>query len=155
MVEMGAVTVMIKQKLLECYMPTGSSPYFPPPPTFYRFESTMINFDYNLNKAEVRLRCLKFSALRETPCGWWIDDGSLRSWGGDGSISERWVSKKGRKRYAYPTEREALEGYVARKRRQITILSHQQSHAEAGLEEAENRLMEFKAEDIFGEKKAE
>jgi hypothetical protein len=53
-----------------------------------------------------------FMVVKETPCGYWIEVN-------EGS---RWVSATGKKRYAYPTVEEAIEGWRARKQRQISIL---------------------------------
>jgi len=50
---------------------------------------------------------MEFRVLRETPCGFWI---ALDTWGDQ----EKWVSKTGRKRYAYPTEELAKESFIAR-----------------------------------------
>ncbi len=36
-----------------------------------------------------------------------------------------WVSKTSRKRFAYPTQMEAIESFIARKQRQIKILTKQ------------------------------
>jgi hypothetical protein len=74
----------------------------------------------------VRVEGRKFRVIKETPCGYWIklfdcfDD-------------KKWVSKGGKKRYAYPTEEEALTSFKARKRRQIQILENQLTRARAAL----------------------
>lgn len=53
-----------------------------------------------------------YMVVKETPCGYWIElhEGS------------RWVSATGKKRYAYPSIAEAIEGWQARKGRQLSIL---------------------------------
>lgn len=51
--------------------------------------------------------------LKETPKGYWIRDRVY--W-------KRWVSKDGRKRYAYPTKAEALNNFKLRKEKQQGIL---------------------------------
>lgn len=80
---------------------------------FYRFQD---GFYYD--NATATVDRIEFDLVRETPCGYWIQ--SLRGWG-----EERWVSKTARKRYAYPSEKEALTSYIQRKRRQIGLLAHQ------------------------------
>ena len=51
--------------------------------------------------------------LKETPKGFWIRDHVY--W-------KKWVSKDGRKRYAYPTKAEALNNFKFRKEKQRKIL---------------------------------
>lgn len=51
--------------------------------------------------------------IKETPKGYWIRDHIY--W-------KRWVSKDGRKRYAYPTKAEALNNFKLRKEKQQKIL---------------------------------
>lgn len=58
-----------------------------------------------------------------TPCGAQIDVFGRR----------RFVLLNGLKRYACPTEAEALESFRARKRRQIGILKHRLAEAETAL----------------------
>lgn len=53
-----------------------------------------------------------FMVVKETPCGYWIE----------GFEGGRWVSATGKKRFAYPTVEEAIEGWRARKDRHISIL---------------------------------
>lgn len=57
----------------------------------------------------------KFKVIKETRCGYWIKLFSMFD-------DKKWVSKGGKKRYAYPTEEEALTSFIARKKRQIKIL---------------------------------
>ena len=61
-----------------------------------------------------------FKVLRETPQGFWTDTG-------------QWVSKTSRKRLAYPSKEEAWKAFIARKRRQITILEHRLKRARAAV----------------------
>lgn len=65
--------------------------------------------------------------LRETKCGYWIVDHDKYPTG------EKWVSKTGRKRYAYPTAKEAMVNYIARKNRQIKYLNRMLALANKGL----------------------
>lgn len=83
-----------------------------------------------------------FYLVRKTPKGYWISaDRNYK----EGSIGfkwhrKRWVSKTTRKRYAYPTKEQAMEGFVARKRRQVTILTAQLERAKVAWAEGSNRL---------------
>jgi hypothetical protein len=64
-----------------------------------------------------------FPVLKETAAGVWLDVYGQR----------RFVRADAMKRFACPTEQEALESYHARKRRQVRILRAQLASAEAAL----------------------
>lgn len=82
----------------------------------------------------------RFMVLKRTPKGAWISRWPWRSyWPQDG---KRFVLATGRKRYAMPTEAEALESYIQRKRRHISILTGQLSDAKEGLERAKSLQQE-------------
>lgn len=69
------------------------------------------------------LRCESFNVIRHTPCGVVVND-----WG-----NERFVRNDSRKRFAHETKEAALASYIARKNRQIRILSCQLEAAKNGL----------------------
>ncbi len=81
-----------------------------PLPTHYRYEDGDFyeNPEFGTVKNPPLLR--RFYAVRETPCGYWIRMMNGR---------ERWVSKTSRKRYAYPSLKEAAQSYLQRKRHQV------------------------------------
>jgi hypothetical protein len=83
-------------------------------------------------KLELSLR--EFNVLRKTPKGKWIDLG----WG-----DERFVLDKGRKRFAWETERDALNSFIIRKQRQIGYLKAQIERAEIGLKKGEGMMEEL------------
>lgn len=89
------------------------------PEYLYRFDDTS-----TLMGIQVKKR--KFRVIKETPCGYWI---SLF----ESFDDKKWVSKVAKKRYAYPTDIEALTSFKARKRRQIEILQAQINQAKAAL----------------------
>jgi hypothetical protein len=74
-----------------------------------------------------------FCVAKETPCGVWLDVYCVR----------RFVLRESRKRFACPTEAEALESYVARKQSQVKILKSQLELAERRLSEAKNGHVGF------------
>lgn len=82
---------------------------------FYRYEEILYYGD------GCKLIIRTFDLIEETPCGYWIgkniDDEFLLY-----HEKKRWVSKTSRKRFAYPTKKEALDNFIARKHRQIAIL---------------------------------
>lgn len=104
---------------------------------FYRFNEICNGYsNWRLNKET-------FYLLRETPKGYWI----ARKGYTLGKCSFKptwesaiWVSKTASKRYAYPTEEEALSGFFYRKNRQVKILKSQLSKAEAGLKLAKDEM---------------
>ena len=63
---------------------------------------------------KVTLEKYVYDVKRETPKGCWI----VTHYG-----LEKWVSNNTTKRYAYPTRAQALNGFIARKRKQIEILT--------------------------------
>lgn len=109
---------------------------------FYRYED--IREYYNT----VRIRERIFYPIKETPKGYWISS--------DPRYAERtcpyyanrkrWVSKTSRKRYAYPTKEQAMESFVARKRRQVAILEGQLERAKVAWVEGSRRLQPINQE---------
>lgn len=67
---------------------------------------------------------LEFDVVKETPRGVWLE-----MYG-----TKRFCLKNARKRYACPTQVEAKESFIARKKRQIKILTKQLEHAKLALE---------------------
>lgn len=78
----------------------------------------------------------EFSVLRHTPKGVWLTNKGL--WGG---TSRHFVRNEARKRFACPTKEDALESYIARKKRQIQILEDQVKHATNCLDQAVSKMM--------------
>lgn len=82
----------------------------------------------------------KFPVISETEYGYWVPKGYFRYFVGydpskyDGE--KRWVSKGGKKRFAYPTKEEALVNYIARKKSQIRHNKISILRAEMGLRAA-------------------
>lgn len=85
---------------------------------FYRYET--VRNDYG-----PFIRLNKYNLHKETPKGYWIGYGSLRE--GQLRSHSKWVSKTGKKRYAYPTREEALVNYIKRCEIRTAILSTQLS----------------------------
>jgi hypothetical protein len=79
-------------------------------------------------------RCI-FYVIKETPQGYWV----VPSWciplpSEDGCKEHRrWVSKDSRKRYCYPSDREAWVSFQARQARRLGILREQLKEAEAAV----------------------
>lgn len=89
---------------------------------FYRYEHNRVD------DSRVIIYFLEFILIKETKKGYWIKTRSI-------SQPKKWVSKTAKKRFAYPTKKEALESFEARKRRQIVLLDWQKGGAYKALNE--------------------
>lgn len=67
----------------------------------------------------VRLKLSEFPVVSHTPKGVWLSWGFIDENGQ--YTKDRWVSNTSRKKFAYPTKEQALESFIARKRRQVLI----------------------------------
>jgi hypothetical protein len=76
--------------------------------------------EYESTGHSVKICLHKLQVEKETPKGYRLTDGT-------------WVSKDARKRYAYETIELAKESFIARKTRQIKLLSNQLKDAEQAL----------------------
>lgn len=86
-----------------------------------------------------KLTMTPFGAVRETPKGYWIAsyyDGDKNNYIG----KTRWVSKTAKKRYAYPTKKEALTNLVMRSKRREKILEAHLSDTRSAIYLGENEL---------------
>lgn len=96
---------------------------------FYRYDASSTGI---LGCVSLDLKV--FDLEKETPEGYWI---SLSTNGSSLSkyfnTKPRWISKRSRKRYAYPTREEALRSFILRKKAQVRIVSNQLHNAEQAL----------------------
>lgn len=94
---------------------------------FYRYKSVEYaslgnDGDYNIPtipcpKIEIEI----YNLWSETPKGYWIGHGLPNLLHG----YKIWISKTSKKRYAYPTKKEALDNFIKRNEKRIKILNHQ------------------------------
>lgn len=84
--------------------------------------------------SDIRIELNVFILLRETDKGYWIipqhSEHSDILWKED---IKKWIPKKSKKRFAYPTKSEALQNLVARTERYVLILSSRLRRAEQSL----------------------
>lgn len=77
----------------------------------YRYEaqrySVHVGDDY-YETSDAVLKCCVYDVVKKTPRGYWI----TYAFGG----KDKWVSSDSRKRFAHPSEEEALESYKLRKK---------------------------------------
>ena len=100
--------------------------------TFYRYDSIYY-------ESGPVLHLTKYHSVKETPKGYWVVSeyivGNYDNYKG----LQKWTSKTGRKRFAYPTEQEALYSFIRRKQLQVKILNTQLKNSSILLGKA-NRL---------------
>lgn len=92
----------------------------------YRYADTLHGSEYG--DTYVAIYCHEYSILKRTVKGIWID-----IWGGQ----KKFINLEARKKFACLTREEALESFIARKKRQIRILTSQLLHAKEALAKAE------------------
>lgn len=80
-----------------------------------------------------RLELRTYNLFKETSKGYWIGYGTFHElcW-------KKWIPKVSRKRYAYPTKKEALTNYIMRTKKRIKILQYQIDSCKIGLDFAKN-----------------
>lgn len=80
----------------------------------------------------IKIYCQTYYVWKETPCGYWIDifrnnlTGHEPSW----KNGQRWVSKTGKKRFAYPTKEQAAVAFRLRKKKYLRILKQRVKETE-------------------------
>lgn len=108
---------------------------------FYRYD--IVNYAVHDADGELvsptypnpKLELSVYTLHKETPKGYWIGYGDTIL----GSIRccSRWVSKTSKKRYAYPTQEEALKSFIFRQKYALKILEHQILNRKFALQDAE------------------
>jgi len=88
---------------------------------FYRYD--IVHYDHP--HRSIKLYCTEYNLIKKTPCGYWING----KWGTD----KRWVSATARKRFAYPTKKEARINFQARKQKYKRILKARLDETEESL----------------------
>ena len=110
---------------------------------YYRYASRIESCGYfdadgdwvgSRSEIKVVVRLEVFREIRKTPKGAWIEVPFH---------GKKFVLDHGRKRYAWPTQELAWESFVARKQKQIRLLSRQVAAAEAAIEKGPPRDREI------------
>lgn len=97
---------------------------------WYRYEdrqyaAPLDEFDRPCGEGRLELIKRRFSVIRETPTGAWLQEHPI--------IAPRFAKRDARKRYACPTEIEALQSFFARKQRQVSIYNARIRRAEKAM----------------------
>lgn len=61
-----------------------------------------------------RIELIEFETVKETDCGYWIREKS-----GNAYSKKRFVLRLGRKKFAYPTKKEAFNSFVIRTKKSL------------------------------------
>jgi hypothetical protein len=98
--------------------------------TFYRYEmQVLVPASYDMNGEfagslyafrAVSIRCIEFNLHKETPKSWMIGYGDLVKL----HSKSRRISKTSKKKYAYPTKKEALESFMLRTKKRLQYLNN-------------------------------
>lgn len=80
---------------------------------YHDYDGELIPSPYPNPTLELRA----YDLLKETEKGYWI--------GYKGFSFKKWIPKKSKRRYAYPTKEEALKNFITRTKRRVNILQRQ------------------------------
>jgi len=92
---------------------------------FYRYTwQTYAEIDWDgdyvrPNFPNPKLNVSTYEMVRETPKGYWISPKGFNSY----KNFHKWISKTSRRRYAYPTQEEALNNFILRTSKRVEILA--------------------------------
>ena len=102
---------------------------------FYRYEAVQyaehdmdgeyVQSAFPNPKVELR----EYNLFKETEKGYWIGYGKPGGFNGP----QKWVSKTSKKRFAYPTKKEALTNFIKRNERRVRILKYQLDSCETAI----------------------
>lgn len=118
-------------------MPDGEQEFW------YRYEDVQYagpvdEFDRLLGPGPLRIMLRTFPVTRHTPSGVWLSNASSRY----AYRPERFVLRDAKKRFACPTKKEALESFIARKKRQAGIHRARMQRAELALNAAKTGALD-------------
>jgi hypothetical protein len=109
---------------------------------FYRYEAVeyaILDHDGEFASPKFpnpKLEISVFSLFKETEKGYWIGYEELKNL----KSTSKWVSKTSKKRYAYPSKKEALNNFIKRTERRISILQYQKESSSIALKIAVNLI---------------
>jgi hypothetical protein len=83
-------------------------------------------YDMPMGDGVLKIECRQFRVLKHTPKGVWLSDTACLGY-------KRFVLNKSKKRFACATKEEAIDSFVARKKRQHSVYMHRAKRAEAAL----------------------
>ncbi len=99
---------------------------------FYRYKTEALYREYG---ATVTAVLVTYVAVKETPKGYWIKEWGKQHF--EWQQKAKWISKTSRRRFAYPTKKEAWNSYRNRVQRRVEHLRRHLAVAAAALEFSE------------------
>lgn len=90
--------------------------------------------DYGEDMLEVEV----YAGIKKTPKGMWIIRKDWIDYVDQKLVKKRFILNSSKKKYAYPTIQGAVNGFIKRKIRQLSILESQLNYTKYQLELAEN-----------------
>ena len=86
---------------------------------------------------------IEYNLYKETNKGYWIGFGSFYE-GSSLRSNAKWIPKTSKKRFAYPTKEEAINNFIKRTEKRISILSNQLDSAKIAVINAKSVQNELK-----------
>ena len=105
-----------------------------------QYAAPLDEFENPCGKGRIELFERRFEITKRTPCGAWI---FLHGWNDE----KKFVNLKATKKYACETIEDARQSFIARKKRQIRILTARLNDANDFLIIAQNKFADSKASD--------
>jgi hypothetical protein len=106
---------------------------------FYRYELVQyaakdLDGEYiNSTFPNPTLTLCEYDLISETPKGYWI------GFSGGMKLKYKWVSKTAKKRFAYPSKKDAMTNFIRRTEKRIKILNYQLTSCIIGLSLADSK----------------
>lgn len=98
----------------------------------FRYAAPLDEYEQPIGSGRAAIRHDQYNVIRVTPKGVWLDIGCGE---------EKFVLRAARKKFACLTEAEAMESFIARKKRQLKILKNQAKHVEEVLKLADPKAL--------------
>ena len=92
-----------------------------------RYAASLNEYDEPCGVGELKIHLRIYPIKKITNCGVWIEDYSDKG---------RFVNLEKNKKFACVTQNQAMESFIARKERQISILTHQLTQAKEAIQKA-------------------
>lgn len=99
-----------------------------------QYAAPLDEFENSCRKGRIELFERKFEIAKRTPCGAWI---FIHGWNDE----KKFVNLKATKKYACETIEDAKQSFIARKKRQIRILTARLNDANYFLTIAQNKFV--------------
>jgi len=99
----------------------------------YRYEDNLYTSVSGVTCVDIHL--LEFNVIKTTPRGVWITMGDNSNW-------KEYIGLFSRRKYAYESEKDALNSYVNRKESQVRKFTNQLTYAKEALDKGNKMLQD-------------